>query len=297
MESSAPFNLVIIIATAICSYLGFTRPGFGDRWLFDVQSIVRDKQYYRIISSAFLHGSWMHLIFNMYSLYSFGGAIEQVYGPVEFLTIYFSGILGGNLLSLILHRNHEYRALGASGGVCGIIFACIFLLPGSSVYMFFIPFPIPAHIFAVVFILGSYVGLRGQIGNIGHDAHLGGAIIGLVVTTVMHPSIVTESPMLYFGLLGLSVTILLLLYLVPLHLPGHTYRRVGTWSSPAKPESKTAEQPKTEPTDEEILERLLQKVSKHGINSLTYVEKSQLETISRRRKQQEQAKQRTESAP
>jgi hypothetical protein len=110
-----------------------------------------------------------------------------------------------------------------------------------------------------------------------------------VVTTIIHPVIVIANPMLYFGTLGLSVTILLLLYFKPLHLPGHAYRPVGTWSSPPRRKPKTAEQPKDEPTDEEVLDQLLEKVSKHGINSLSYVEKSRLEVISRRRKQQEEA--------
>jgi membrane associated rhomboid family serine protease len=289
MQQTPPFSLAVIVITGIISYVGFTRPGFGDRWLFDVQGILRGRQYSRIITSAFLHGSWMHLIFNMYTLYSFGGAVEQTYGPLQFLLIYFSAIIGGNLLSLVLHRHHEYRALGASGGVCGIIFACIFLLPGSSVYMFFIPFPIPAHIFAVIFIIGSYIGLRGRIGNIGHDAHLGGAIIGLAVTTIMYPWIIRQSPALYVGVSGLSVTIMLLLYFFPLDLPGHHYPVVRARPKRTKQQADTTDAPDEKPSDEEVIERLLEKVSKHGINSLSYVEKSRLEAISRRRKQQKQS--------
>ncbi len=280
MQPTAPFNLAVIIVTAVCSYLGFTRPGFTDRWLFDAQSILRNKQYYRIISSAFLHGSWMHLIFNMYSLYSFGGAVEQVFGPTQFLLIYFISIVGGNLLSLVLHRNHEYRALGASGGVCGIIFACIFLLPGSSVYMFFIPFPIPAYIFAVLFLAVSYFGLRGQIGNIGHDAHLGGAIIGLVVTTVMYPYIVRQNPVLYPVVMGLAAVLFVSLYLYPLYSAQGGYERIkNTWEK-----VKNRSRPNSQKT-EETMNRLLDKVSKSGISSLTRREKKQLKQISKRSQQ------------
>ena len=290
-----PFNLAVIVITGIISYVGFTRPGFAERWLFDSQRILQDKQYSRIISSGFLHGDWIHLIFNMYTLYSFGGVIEQGFGPIQFLVIYFTAIIGGNLLSLVLHRHHEYRALGASGGGCGIIFACIFLVPGSSVYMFFIPFPIPAHIFAILFIIISYIGLRSQIGNIGHDAHLGGAVIGLVVTTIMYPSIVFQSPMLYLAVMGLTVTMMLLLYFYPLHLPGHTYQPVWNQPKKTKRENNITDEPERKPTDEEVIERLLDKVSKRGINSLTYVEKSQLEAISRKRKQQEKSKSQKDS--
>jgi membrane associated rhomboid family serine protease len=280
MQPTAPFNLAVIIVTAVCSYLGFTRPGFADRWLFDVQSILRGRQYYRIISSTFLHGNWMHLIFNMYSLYSFGGAVEQVFGAVQFLIIYFAAIVGGNLLSLVLHRHHEYRALGASGGVCGIIFACIFLLPGSSVYMFFIPFPIPAYIFAVLFLAVSYFGLRGQVGNIGHDAHLGGAIIGLVVTTVMYPYIAKQNPVLYPVVMGLAAVLFLSLYLYPLYSGREGYERTkNIW------EKVTNHSEPNRQKDEEILNRLLEKASKFGIGSLTRREKRLLKQISKRRQQ------------
>lgn len=280
MQVTAPVNLGIIVVTGIFSYYGFTRPGFAEGRLFDVQSILRNGQYWRIVSSAFLHGNWMHLIFNMYSLYSFGGAFEQVFGPVQFLVIYFAAIVGGNLLSLALHRNHEYRALGASGGVCGIIFACIFLLPGSSVYVFPFPFAIPAYIFAVVFIAGSYLGLRRQIGNIGHDAHLGGAIIGLAVTTVMHPHIIGQSPVLYPVVMGLTAVLFLSLYLYPLYSTQSSYERIKSRWEKVKDRTEPDSQ-----KDEETLNRLLEKISKSGIGSLTRREKKQLREISRRGRQ------------
>ena len=130
----------------------------------------------------------------------------------------------------------------------------------------------------------------GQIGNIGHDAHLGGAVIGLAVTTIMYPSIVSQSLMLYLAVIGLTVTMLLLLYFHPLHLPGHTYQPVWNKPKPSKRKNNITDEPDKKPTDEEVIERLLDKVSKRGIDSLTYVEKSQLEAISRKRKQQEQSK-------
>ncbi|MGD9109649.1 MAG: rhomboid family intramembrane serine protease [Phycisphaerales bacterium] len=284
-EITAPFNIAIIAVTAIVSYLGFTKYGFAERYLFDSQRILADKQYYRIVSSGALHGSWGHLIFNMFSLYSFGSEIELHFGWVQFLTIYFVSIIGGSLLSLVLHRNHEYRAIGASGGVCGIIFACIFLLPGSSVYIFFIPIPIPAYIFAVVFLAVSYFGLRGQVGNIGHDAHIGGAIIGLAVTTAMYPYIITENPVLYPVVMGLALIMLVLLYLHPLYLSRAVHKTVR--SRPQQQEREGNYKPPAEPTDEEILESLREKVSKSGSNSLTYVEMQRLERILKQRKEQQ----------
>ena len=211
-EPLALVNIAIIAATAYFSYRGFTTPGFLDRYLFSTPEILEDKQYYRILTSGALHADWVHLIFNMFSLYSFGSAIELLFGRVTFLAIYLAGIIGGNILALILHRKEYYRALGASGGVCGVIFACIFLLPGTSVYIFFIPFPIPASIYAIVFMLVSYFGVRSQFGNIGHDAHLGGAVIGLLTATVFHPWIVPENPVLYPAIIVLATALMILLY-------------------------------------------------------------------------------------
>ncbi len=212
-EPLAPVNLVIIAITGYLSYVGFTNPAFLRHYLFSTQAILQDKQYYRLVSSGVLHADWAHLLFNMFSLYSFGSAIEMLFGTGTFLAIYLSGILGGNILALLLHRNDEYLALGASGGVCGVIFACIFLLPGTAVQFFFIPIPIPASIFAVLFILGSYYGLRAQRDNIGHDAHLGGAIIGLLVTTALHPEIVPKNPVLYPLVMLLAISIMIAMYI------------------------------------------------------------------------------------
>jgi len=211
-------NLIVIVVTAYFSYRGFTDKSWLNRHLFSAQSILRDRQYYRLISSGAVHADWMHLIFNIFSLYSFGRAVELIFGPVTFLATYLAGIVGGNILALLLHRKEDYRALGASGGVCGVIFATIFLLPGGSVQVFPIPIPIPAYIYAVLFMLFSYYAIRTQRGNIGHDAHLGGAIIGLLTATALHPSIVPRNPVLYPVVMSLAVLLLAFLYVKPLAL-------------------------------------------------------------------------------
>jgi membrane associated rhomboid family serine protease len=211
-ETLAPASIAIIAITVYFSVKGFSSSAFLNRYLFSTREILEDRQYYRILTSGALHADWVHLLFNMFSLYSFGSAIELLFGRVTFLATYLAGIIGGNILALILHRKETYRALGASGGVCGVIFACIFLLPGTSVQMFFIPIPIPASIYAILFMLISYFGVRSQFGNIGHDAHLGGAIIGLLTATAFQPSIVPQNPVLYPAIIVLAISLMILLY-------------------------------------------------------------------------------------
>jgi membrane associated rhomboid family serine protease len=216
-EPTVPITIAIMAVTGLVSFGGFRSPALVERFLFEPSRIVHHGEYYRLITSGFIHANWAHLIFNMFGFYSFGGLVESRFGVPVLLAVYFSGILGGNLVSLVLHRNHVYRALGASGGVCGIIFATIFLVPGSGVYIFPLPVPIPAHIFAILFILISFFGVRGGRGNIGHDAHLGGAIIGLAVTSILHPEIISDNFILWVIVMSLALVLFLYLYKRPLY--------------------------------------------------------------------------------
>lgn len=143
-EPLAICNVLIVAITVYISYQGFKHADFMDKYLFSTERVLRGREYHRFITSGFIHLNWPHLLFNMFSLYVFGGQLESVFGALPFLLIFFVSILGGGMLSLFLHRHHDYRALGASGGVCGIIFASIFLLPGGGIYIFPIPIAIPA---------------------------------------------------------------------------------------------------------------------------------------------------------
>ncbi|MBY0425943.1 MAG: rhomboid family intramembrane serine protease [Cytophagales bacterium] len=195
-------TLLIIIANIIFSYQGFQNLVFLDQYLFRVKDILSNKQYVRLISSGFLHGDYIHLLFNMVSFYSFGGILERVHGTFFMCVIYGVSLIGGNLLSLIMHRREPYySALGASGAVSGIIFAVILLFPGMEVNMFFIPIDIPGWIYAILYTIYSIYGMRSQSDNIGHDAHMGGAIVGILATIAWYPVIVFENWMVVVGVL------------------------------------------------------------------------------------------------
>jgi len=247
--------------------------------MFNPRAILVHKEFYRMITSGLIHADWMHFAFNAFSFYSFGQVIEFVYGPRVLLLVYVSSILGGSLLSLVIHRYHEYRALGASGGVCGVIFASIFLLPGGSIMLMLLPIPIPAYLYAVIFLVVSYIGHRRGIGNVGHDAHLGGAVVGLLAAAGMYPELIFAQPWMFAGVLLLSLAIMGMLLLDPLHLVKLPFEE-------RKPEPVGGERMRRYQENSArnkkmaTLDELLEKVAENGIDSLSDAQRKQMEQLS-----------------
>ncbi len=160
---------------------------------FNVGAIARQKQHYRIFTSSFLHGSYFHLLFNMMTLWFFGPEVERLLGTDGFLVVYFGAILTSGVVSFYVNRDKlDYSSLGASDGVSGVVLSFCLFYPLAPLYLMFIPIPIPAFIFAAVFIAVS-IGLMGREGNlIAHEGHLGGAIAGVVLTVLMKPEVVGQ---------------------------------------------------------------------------------------------------------
>jgi membrane associated rhomboid family serine protease len=203
------FVLLIIIANVLFSYKGFNDYAFLDKFKLQVGR-VKGGENIRTLSSGFLHVDWMHLGFNMYALYLFGGIVTGVLGSISFLIIYFGSLLAGSLYTLHYHKDEPYySAVGASGAVSGIVYASILLYPGMSLYLFFIPIPIPGYIFGVGYLLYSIYGMKKQLGNVGHAAHLGGAIGGFVLTLLLNPSVFSSNTVLVV-LLAIPIVLLLL---------------------------------------------------------------------------------------
>lgn len=182
--------LGIIAITALVSYMGLTNWQIFEKYKFNVSAIVQRKEYIRLISAGFLHADWMHFFFNMLTLYFFGPIVAEAFGEMGLLVIYFGSILLGNLFSLYLYQHQGwYSAIGASGGVSGILFAAIAVYPQIGIYFFFIPIPIPGYIFGLLYFSYSvYMMLNPKANdNIGHAAHLGGAFLGLVYSVLVMP--------------------------------------------------------------------------------------------------------------
>lgn len=204
-------TIIIIAANAIISYKGFNDYSFFERYKFNVGALRRGEQI-RIFSSGFLHVDMMHLIVNMLTLYFFADIVVMELGNLNFIVVYIISLILGNLLSLYFHKDeYHYSAVGASGAVTGILYAAILLYPEMKLYMFFIPIPIPAYVFGIGYLLYSIYGMKKRIGNIGHDAHFGGAIGGFVVTLILMPSLF-QTDLLMIGLLAIPIIILFVMH-------------------------------------------------------------------------------------
>lgn len=199
--------LIIIAVTAIISFIGFQNTAIFEKYKFNVGAIKNKGEYIRLLSAGFLHADLMHLLFNMLTLYFFGPIVIEAFGEVGFLIVYFGSILLGNLFSLFLYNNQGwYSAIGASGGVSGILFAAIAVYPHIGIYFFFIPIPIPGYIFgALYFGYSVYMMLNPRPhDNIGHAAHLGGAFFGLVYAVATMPQLAIKNA-LYLGIMALPL--------------------------------------------------------------------------------------------
>ncbi len=204
-------TVAIIAINALLSFKGFEDRLFFEKYKFNIGNIRRG-EHMRMLSSGFLHVDVTHLLFNMITLYFFADAVIIALGQFNFLIIYFASLVFGNLLSLYFHKEeYWYSAVGASGAVTGVLYAAILLQPQMSLYMFFIPIPIPGYIFGIGYLLYSIYGMKNRIGNIGHDAHFGGAIGGYVITLLLMPSLF-ETDLGHIGLLAIPILLLFVLY-------------------------------------------------------------------------------------
>ncbi len=188
------FTLIIIIVTALVSFSGFSNHRLYSDLIMYPPAINRG-QYYRLLTSGFLHADVMHLAFNMLTLWFFGKLMEEQYfirfGKYAFLLFYLAAIVVSDLPSYLKHRNNSsYASLGASGGVAAILFAFILQAPWATIYVFVIP--VPAIVFALAYLIYSqYMAKKGG-DNVNHDAHFWGAMFGMVGVIVLDPGTITR---------------------------------------------------------------------------------------------------------
>jgi len=151
--------------------------------------VIRNQSWYELITAGFLHANFGHLAVNMFVLFFFGLVLEQTLGSAQFTSLYVSGLLVSSIPSMVIHREDpQYATLGASGGVESVLFGFIFLYPTESIYFILLPIPIPAWIFGLLFLAYSVYESKKARGNINHEAHIAGAVWGVLYLLFFIPN-------------------------------------------------------------------------------------------------------------
>ncbi|HBX52230.1 MAG: rhomboid family intramembrane serine protease [Bacteroidetes bacterium RIFOXYA12_FULL_35_11] len=193
-------TIIIIAVTLVCSVAGFYRPEIMEKFRFNAYRIIHHREYYRLITHAFLHVDWMHLIVNMMVLYSFGQVVQIYFGYfiitdkiiLYFLTLYFGSIIASVIYDTIKHKdNPYYNAVGASGAVSAIVYCSIFFAPMNKVYFFAI-IPIPGIVFGILYLGFSWYMAKKGNDNIGHNAHFWGAVFGFLFPLIIDVKLLTR---------------------------------------------------------------------------------------------------------
>ena len=186
----APAALSIFFITlGISLYTMFGNQSWYDKLLLSPYKFVHENKWYTLLTSGFIHADTFHLFFNMMTFYFFAFRIEETVGSIEFLIIYLGSIVFSDISSILKNKNNpDYRSLGASGGIAGILFSYILFYPSSKISIMFIPIGIPAPIFAVLYLAYCYYASKNAQDYINHEAHLWGALSGLVLTAILIPN-------------------------------------------------------------------------------------------------------------
>lgn len=260
-------STLLIVANVLISLQGFKSNSFLNQWMFKVDRILHNREFYRLISSGFVHTSGSHLAFNMISLYFFAGSIENSLGAIGLITVYFGSLVGGSLFSLIMHYNNpSYRAVGASGAVSGVVFAAIALFPDMKLALLFFPVFFPAWVFGLGFVAYSIYGIRSQRDNIGHEAHLGGAVVGLLLALLFAPQAFFTN----------TSTILLIFIPTAIFMVIAIKKPEWLFSAKGMVNADDAYQQRRHQVQVEM-NRILEKINTQGIQSLTEEERKFLE--------------------
>ena len=188
----------IIILTASVSIYAFNNRELFDKFKLNPYMVVNRKEYIRVFTHALLHADWGHLIFNMLTLYFFGGMVEKYFimifpaGKLLYVLLYILGILVSAIPTILKNKNnHWYNSVGASGAVSAVLFAGILFDPHMSIYIMFIPIPIPAFLFGIAYLVYSQYMSRQNKDNINHDAHFYGAVFGFSFPILLKPVLIS----------------------------------------------------------------------------------------------------------
>ena len=272
MGTSDIVSIIIIATTCFVSYKGFKSSNFYASLEFEVEKILLYKDYKRLVTSGFIHVNWQHLLFNMISLFFFSFNLEAVLNPVKFLVLYFASLVGGNLVALFIHqKNPSYASVGSSAAVNGLIFASITLFPGLHIFF------MPGWLFGLIFILYSIYGIRSRKDNIGHETHLGGALIGMLTAIAFHPAALSENtiPIILMFLPTVAFMIIIITKPQLLFVDNYWFTHKYNYTVDDRYNAKKKN------TQQEV-DRILDKINQRGINSLSRSERESLKEYSKK---------------
>ena len=183
-----PAAVIVLAIFVIASIAGFMNRGMWNAWMLHPHGVLHHKRWYLLLTYGFVHGDVAHLLFNAVSYYSIAPVLERVLGIPGFIAVYAGSLVLGAIPSVLLHhKDVHYRSLGASGAISGLFFSGMLFFPEHRIHLFFLPVGIPYPLFGILFLAGSWYGMKRNLGNIGHDVHLYGALAGLLLTLLLRP--------------------------------------------------------------------------------------------------------------
>lgn len=190
---TAPVASFIFVITILTSIMAFSNDNLYGNMVLHPYSVYRKQRVYTVITSGLIHNDWMHLFFNMLSYYFFAFNLEKVLGHWQFGLLYVASLILSDLPTVYKHRNDDwYHSLGASGAVSAVIFSFIMFSPLTKMLIMPIPIGIPAVLFGVLYLIYCNYASKHSRDNINHDAHMFGALSGLLITIILYPHIVNS---------------------------------------------------------------------------------------------------------
>jgi membrane associated rhomboid family serine protease len=188
-----PVACVLLALTIAYSFIAFYNDTVYEKSILHPYSVYRGKSLYTLITSGFIHADLMHLFFNMFTFFFFAFTLEHTLGSWQFCLLYFLSMVLADLPSVVKHKDdYGYRSLGASGAISAVLFSYILFNPLDSLYLMFLPIPIPSIIFGVLYLIYCSYASKRQLGNINHDAHFFGAVAGMMITVVLNPHVLAD---------------------------------------------------------------------------------------------------------
>src|SRR4051812_41606735 len=186
-------TIIFIALTVAASFYVWNNPSIYQKWMMNPYRVKNNREYYRFITSGFIHQDYAHLFFNMFSFYLFGRVVEGQLDSTFFITLYLGGIIVSDIPTFLKHKNNaRYNSLGASGGVASVVFSSILFEPVAMDICLLPGLCVKAFIYGILFLIFSYYQARRAGDNINHDAHFYGALFGVVFTIILMPEVLTN---------------------------------------------------------------------------------------------------------